>query len=294
MKKLVLIIIVFIFVVFSVFSDENKLSNVPKDYVGSYVPVEYENLLKEKGLHYLYQTLYHKADYPNLLLSEDSCYYYKEKNIPIINEDFSKFNFFSNSNGKYIIDINGNSYKQISKKADSNELEKYICLTLFKNLLDLKNTYWDDEKHAMVVEGEYYYPDIDNTQLEKNEYYYVLILLNGKALVKDGLSAKLYDTEIKNNKLVSTFDVLKHFPLFSFNKEQEHPNIYSDSEKEDLRYARNYYYAKYGYTFKDKKLQAFFERYTWYKKNPSFSESVITWNEKSTIERIQYYEQSLQ
>ena len=55
---------------------------------------------------------------------------------------------------------------------------------------------------------------------------------------------------------------------------------------------RNAVYARHGRTFKSVDLQSLWECYTWYKKNPNYSDSLLTDIDKYNIELIQKYENS--
>ena len=62
-------------------------------------------------------------------------------------------------------------------------------------------------------------------------------------------------------------------------------------DKAQLRLMRNAVYARHGRTFKSVDLQSLWECYTWYKKNPNYSDSLLTDIDKYNIELIQKYEQ---
>ena len=64
-----------------------------------------------------------------------------------------------------------------------------------------------------------------------------------------------------------------------------------DLDKSQLRVLRNAVYARHGRTFKSVDLQSLWECYTWYKKNPNYSDSLLTDIDKYNIELIQKYEQ---
>ncbi|MBU3849110.1 MAG: YARHG domain-containing protein [Candidatus Treponema excrementipullorum] len=63
-----------------------------------------------------------------------------------------------------------------------------------------------------------------------------------------------------------------------------------DLDKSQLRVLRNAVYARHGRTFKSVDLQSLWECYTWYKKNPNYSDSLLTDIDKYNIELIQNYE----
>ena len=63
-----------------------------------------------------------------------------------------------------------------------------------------------------------------------------------------------------------------------------------DLDKAQLRLMRNAVYARHGRTFKSVDLQSLWECYTWYKKNPNYSDALLTDIDKYNIELIQKYE----
>ena len=65
-----------------------------------------------------------------------------------------------------------------------------------------------------------------------------------------------------------------------------------DLDKPQLRLLRNAVYARHGRTFKSVDLQSLWECYTWYKKNPNYSDALLTDVDKYNIELIQKYEKS--
>ncbi len=63
-----------------------------------------------------------------------------------------------------------------------------------------------------------------------------------------------------------------------------------DLDKAQLRLMRNAVYARHGRTFKSVDLQSLWECYTWYKKNPNYSDDLLTETDKYNIEIIKSYE----
>ena len=61
-------------------------------------------------------------------------------------------------------------------------------------------------------------------------------------------------------------------------------------DKAQLRLMRNAVYARHGRTFKSVDLQSLWECYTWYEKNPSYNDDLLTDIDKYNIELIQKYE----
>lgn len=60
--------------------------------------------------------------------------------------------------------------------------------------------------------------------------------------------------------------------------------------KDELRIMRNAIYARHGRTFKSVDLQTLWESYKWYKKNPNYSDDLLTDIDKYNIQIIQKYE----
>lgn len=61
-------------------------------------------------------------------------------------------------------------------------------------------------------------------------------------------------------------------------------------DKEQLRLMRNAVYARHGRLFKSVDLQSLFNCYAWYKKNPNYSDNLLTEIDKYNIELIKMYE----
>lgn len=64
----------------------------------------------------------------------------------------------------------------------------------------------------------------------------------------------------------------------------------NDLDKSQLRLMRNAVYARHGRTFKSVDLQSLWECYTWYKKNPNYSDNLLSDIDKYNIDLIQKYE----
>ena len=64
-------------------------------------------------------------------------------------------------------------------------------------------------------------------------------------------------------------------------------------DKAQLRLMRNAVYARHGRTFKSIDLQSLWECYTWYKKNPNYTDDLLTETDKYNIKLIQEYEAKL-
>lgn len=122
MKKFVLLFIVLFFVVFSAFSDEYTLSNVPKDFIGTYIALDYVHFLDDFYYFDKYLSYKYTADYPNLILYEDICRYATTDGSAVKAKDFAEFGFIKNSTGYYIIDSHGNSYLRVDSEPGFNNI----------------------------------------------------------------------------------------------------------------------------------------------------------------------------
>lgn len=61
--------------------------------------------------------------------------------------------------------------------------------------------------------------------------------------------------------------------------------------KAQLRLMRNAVYARHGRTFKSTDLQSLWECYAWYKKNPAYSDELLTDIDKYNIRLIKMFEE---
>ena len=61
-------------------------------------------------------------------------------------------------------------------------------------------------------------------------------------------------------------------------------------DKSQLRLMRNAVYARHGRTFKSIDLQSLWDCYTWYEKNPNYSDDLLTETDKYNIELVQKFE----
>lgn len=64
-------------------------------------------------------------------------------------------------------------------------------------------------------------------------------------------------------------------------------------ENHRIRYIKNAVYAKHGRVFQDQKLAGYFTRRTWYNKNSSYSDSLLTSADKQNLSIIVEYESKL-
>jgi len=271
-----------------IFSDEYVLQNIPIEFTGTYIPVQYDNILKSTRNHFQ-AMLSNKRHYHDiLLLDNDQCRSNAgfHDGYAIQKSEFKDFSFVSNSNGKFIIDNNGNSYRRISETIGYDEFEKYVIDVIFEDAQSLKNIVLNRNK--VVINNVEYSINLDSTFFETTGVS-IWLYANRKfyALRIQGISAKLYEAE-RDEVSVSVSDtIISEFPMFYWN-EKNYPEILIwNMSQMDLRYIRNLIYAKHGYIFKSEELRTIYENFTWYNRNFEFSEGNFTNNEKQLLENIQ-------
>lgn len=118
MKKILLILCLFLFIFPAFSSDAYELTNVPKDFIGFFVPIELLHFRSEFGMQYDFLSLDYTADHPNLYLSEKKCSAHSTDGYAIRASEFSEFGFITTPTGKYIIDSHGNAYKKVPYDAN--------------------------------------------------------------------------------------------------------------------------------------------------------------------------------
>lgn len=158
---------------------------------------------------------------------------------------------------------------RISKIVRDFDYYVQFCIVRQKRGILLKKYYYsDDDKYQFKYHFYYWSPSEQRCILDENvtqeqlqnaycpEDYFAY---NGLKFSK--LDSKLIDADLK------------------------------DLDKAQLRLMRNAVYARHGRTFKSVDLQSLWECYTWYKKNPSYNDDLLTDIDKYNIELIQKYEQ---
>ena len=113
--------------------------------------------------------------------------------------------------------------------------------------------YWSASEQSYILDESVTHEQIKNANCPEDYFAY-----NGLKFSK--LDSKLIDSDLK------------------------------DLDKAQLRLMRNAVYARHGRTFKSVDLQSLWECYTWYKKNPNYSDALLTDVDKYNIELIQKYE----
>lgn len=59
---------------------------------------------------------------------------------------------------------------------------------------------------------------------------------------------------------------------------------------DECKLLRNMIYAKYGYSFKNEKLDRYFSTYEWYSKNPNYNDNMLTETDKANVSLLSEYE----
>jgi len=158
------------------------------------------------------------------------------------------------------VELNMNEYLQTLK-----DMETSIIKVLRKNenifLVEFKEDFYKNYHRSIMIERRYWDSGPDG-------YIYV----NGKDEIY--LEPLFKDSLERNNNI--TKRLLGQYELIFLTKNQ-------------LRIMRNVFYARHGYIFKEKNIQAMFERKFWWK-NPNFNESMLTDIDRVNIETIQKLE----
>jgi len=283
-------VILFLFLSSIAYANDFNLENVLDDYIGTYVPVQYDNILISTRSHYE-AMLSNKDQYHDILLLNKSICYSNLKfhdGYAIPRKEFKDFNFVINKNGEFIIDNNGNSYKKISENVGTSgyvDFSSYVLNVIFEDAQAFENITLDRNK--VIINNIEYTINLDSVFFE-TEGVSVWLRGNGNlyALKLDEVSAKLFKSESEEiTKLVSE-NYIMEFPLFYWN-EKQYPKIdIWNMSQISLRYVRNLIYAKHGYIFRSEELKKLYESFSWYKRNPTFTEDDFSDDEKVFIERI--------
>ena len=274
----------------ALYADEHTLSNVPKDFLGTYMPVQMEMLLKEymsyeKALytiaesHYDILSLEDNICYSQVLFSDGGAVHAK---------DFEKWSFVKRGDERYILDENGLSYHRIStKKADWDAYAEKVLKIIFADAIHNKSI--SVEGKNVTIYGKQYHFDLWPSYVDD----YGALVLSRCVLKIEGVSANIYKTErVGHWESKRTDEIIQTIPLFYWNDEDyAHLKVYKyHDSKESLRLLRNLVYAKHGYKFQSDELKKIFSDFDWYKPSDTFSESSFTNWEKSVISDIQRYE----
>ena len=238
------------------------MKNVPLEYIGTYIPVEMEDYLKEYMAYEKALNESHKSNYDILILQENICYSDERftDGYAIYAKDFEKWSFITKGTEKYIIDENKKTYRRITDNNDEryDAYTKTVLSILFADVIHNKNIEINGKK-IKIYEKEYVF--------ELWPYYIAddeVLYLSGKILKINGLSANIYETEAVGRWDIKRTDkIVQTIPLFFWN-DSNYPNLNIEkykSSKTDLRLLRNLVYAKHGYKFKSEDLNKIFSEF---------------------------------
>lgn len=297
MKIKKLLIISFFVLSGTLFADEYTLKKVPKDFIGTYIPVQMEMLVKEYMSYQKALNVIAESHYDILLLQEDKCYSQVrfDDGYAVLAKDFEKWSFITRKDNKFILDENGLSYRKISDKYDSEGYTAYanvILSIIFKDAIHDKNI--SINGNIVNIYGTEYIFNLYPTYIDD----YGALCLSNCILKIEGVSANLYQIEpVPGTKWEKhrSDTIVQSVPLFYWNDENiNHVRAYIyKNSKESLKLLRNLFYAKHGYKFNNPELQKIFSAFDWYKINPDFTEDDFSIYEKNTIKDIQSYENNL-
>lgn len=296
MKKILKTFFILVLLSARLFASDCDLKNVPENFLGTYMPVHMELLMKQNHSYVKSLNAISALYYDILILNQNICYssIQFEDQYAVRNSDFQKWSFIEKGDDRILIDENGLSYRRISTNYDEGYkmYAQRVVEVLCHDALQNKNFKMND--YTLTIYGKKY-------DFQLNTYYSsdpcTLVLADKNKicfLQREGLGAKIYNSVQGENKMIREkgTDVLLSIPLFAWDDES-YPNIevytYKDS-KEDLRLLRNLVFAKHGYKFKSEDLQKIFNQFEWYKENPNFSENDFSPAEKELIEIILRYE----
>lgn len=306
MKKVLLFIVSLFFLQQLFAGEEHKLSKVPKDFLGTYIPVQLENLTNEYMNYQKALNVIAETNYDILSLREDICYTQERfyDGYAVKADDFKNWMFINKGEDKLIIDENNNTYRRLTKNVGEEGYAAFserILSIIFQDAVHNKNISIKGEE--VTIYGKKYTLNLDCLYIN-DDFALYMDDEKGRCILKiEGLGAKIYRVvpgEMKWEFKCSD-EVLQEIPLFYCggsdyltNKisdpEEFKPSKYRDSKK-DLRLLRNLIYAKHGYIFKSEDLNNIFSEFDWYKENPNFSEAEFTNYEKNTIKDIRYWEE---
>ena len=274
------------------------LENVDEDCIGVYIPVDEENVISTRRMFYEAVLLGYPVHHDVLFLGEHKCYSDAgfHDGYAINAEEFYEFKFIENAAGKICIDNKGNSYKKISGNLNERgygytEYTDYVMKLLLAFVTDMNTVKILDGK--VTLDDKTYSVTLDGTFLEYENIAIVLYDNQGSyALEKNGYNGELKRLVMSDNEFSFHADdeVIKEFPLMFLPVDRDLP-FTSILPKEQYRYLRNLVFARHGYIFKSDDLKSYFEKFSWYKPDPNFSEDKLSREEKRYIERMLSYEE---
>ena len=198
-------------------ADEYSLNNVLDDFIGTYTPVQYDNILSSTRSHYDAMLSNNGQYHDILLLNENICYSNLNfhDGYAIRKNEFDNYNFVTNAKGKFIIDNNGNSYRKISDNIGSSgyaDFTSYVLNIIFEDALAFNNVSLEGTK--VIIDHIEYTTILDSVFFETDE---VSLWMRGQgntyALVLEGISAKLYKSEREQMTSSVSEDYMMEFPI---------------------------------------------------------------------------------
>lgn len=286
----IFLISICLFFASGLYADEHELKNVPKDFIGTYMPVQMEMFLKEYMSYE--KALYAIADssYDILSLEENICYSQIcfSDGYAVKASDFEKWSFVKRGEERFILDENGLSYHRISpKKNDYTAYSEKVLSIIFADALHNKNI--SISGSTVTIYGKKYQFDLSPSYVDDSG----ALCLSGCILKIEGIGANIYATE-STGKWTSrrTNKIVQSIPLFYWDDEN-YPYIKASKyrySKQDLRLLRNLIYAKNGYKFSTDEFKDLFSDFDWYKPDNSFSEDSLSNYEKNLLNDIKQYE----
>ena len=181
--------------------------------------------------------------------------YYLNDNPRILKSNYINFNDFQFCiiNGKRGVRVFSIGEMECLRNKITKKIEYYEAV--FENSITSKYYffYWSPSEQRYILDETVTQEQLQNAYCPEDYFAY-----NGLKFSK--LDSKLIDADLK------------------------------DLDKAQLRLMRNAVYARHGRTFKSVDLQSLWECYTWYKKNPNYSDDLLTETDKYNIEIIKSYE----
>lgn len=295
-KKLYLIVILILFSA-KIFAadDEYKLTNVKKEYIGTYIPVDLELRLYQSKK--FYESLYVSRNYGKtrphdiLYLHEDKCYsdVAFHDGYAIENEAFKNYKFLVDKNNVFCIDDNGYLYRKITNESHgAKEYVEYVMKILFFNYQNSSEIKING--NLITINGTEYAVILDGNFFSTTDAVIWFYSDKNYVLIKNGNDGELFSGKDDDNYFITTKDeLITRFPGMFEIKQSDLPD-YSLVSKKILRILRNLIFARNGYIFKSKDLDNYFKSFSWYKPNRNFNENNLRKDEKDFISLMQFYE----
>lgn len=296
-KRFSFCILLFYFLFTSIATaDDYTLEDVQIEFIGTYIPLQYDNILRTTRNHC--EALQSSSDqyHDILLLNENICYSNAgfHDGYAINKEIFNDFRFVENAKAKFIVDNNGNSYRKISNNIGTSgyhDFEAYVLSIIFADAQSLKNVSLKGNK--VIINNVEFSAILDLVFFEtKGVSLWLFGNREQHALKIKGISANIFESDYEGISRSVSDRRFMEFPMFYWG-DNNYPEIMHPwgLSKVDLRYLRNLIFAKHGYVFRSQDLQNLYDDFSWYKRNLSFSENDFSRDEKQLLDRIIKYEE---